>query len=173
MKTYLILMISCIFSLLLATAAQASEFTGNTCNEEGANCQTQSEWMIGWCEAASAAGAVDQTVEECTESVGADHANYQVPAEDYKNAHNDSGQRSLVRASDAEGSSGNSGDSGAARKSSGRSSGQGEQCKYYRVQRSHPGRLVCVRPQPVSVPPDAEGSAFNPYDTTPKPLVLD
>ena len=170
MKTSLIMMISCIFSLLLASAAQASEFAGNTCNEEGANCQTQSEWMIGWCEAASAAGAVDQTVEECRQSVGADHHSYQVSAEDYKNAQGDSGQRSLERASDAEGSSGNSGDSGAARQSSGRSSGQGEQCQYYRVQRSDPSRLECVRPQPESVPPDSEGPAFDPFDNAPNPF---
>ena len=67
-------------ALLLATVAQASEFSGNTCNEEGANCQTQADWMKGWCEAATEAGAVDKTVEECTQSVGANHPMYQVPS---------------------------------------------------------------------------------------------
>ncbi len=78
MKSSVILIFSCLFTSFLATAAQASGFTGNTCYEEGANCQTQSDWMIGWCEAAVAAGAVDQTAEECAQSVGANHPNMQV-----------------------------------------------------------------------------------------------
>lgn len=69
MKSNVILIFSCLFTLFLATAAQASDFTGNTCYEEGANCQTGADWVRGWCEAAAAAGTIDQTVEECARSL--------------------------------------------------------------------------------------------------------
>ncbi len=156
MKSDVILIFSCFFTLLLATAAQASEFTGNSCNEEGANCQTQSDWMIGWCEAASAAGAVNQTVEECTESVGANHANYQVPAQDYKNAQDSAsnsgkssgGAKSKTvpkQSRNAQDSAPGSGQAAAAQEDeSGGAPSSAQECRYYVVRRSDPGNQICV-----------------------------
>ena len=68
MKSKVILIFSCFFTVFLATTTQASDFTGNTCHEEGANCQTHYDWTKGWCEAASAAGVINETVEECARS---------------------------------------------------------------------------------------------------------
>ena len=56
MRFLLILIFACAFVLFLETDAQAPEFSGNTCNEEGANCQTDDDWVYGWCEAAVEAG---------------------------------------------------------------------------------------------------------------------
>jgi hypothetical protein len=66
--------------------AQASEFSGNTCNNEGANCQTRADWLTGWCEAAVAAGAVEETVEECKQSVGANNPDNQGTLTERSNA---------------------------------------------------------------------------------------
>ncbi len=77
MKYNVILIFCCSFALFLASAAQASEFTDNTCYEESANCQTQSDWLTGWCEAAVAARVVDQTVAECAQAVGANRPDTQ------------------------------------------------------------------------------------------------
>lgn len=172
MKHNVILMFSCFFTLFLMPAAQASDFVDNTCHGEGANCQTMSDWMIGWCEAASAAGTVDQTVEECAQSVGANHPDMQVVPTPSQNAAQNqnptnsassSKQSSGARQSSSD-NTGASGDSGAQSlqghtgdtsdaeraaapdKDSSKSDTQYETCQSYRVTRNNPARLVCVRP---------------------------
>ena len=70
MRSSIILTIACIFILFLATVAQASEFTDNTCYEAGANCQTDEEWKAGWCEAAVTAGVFIGTAEQCVQPGG-------------------------------------------------------------------------------------------------------
>ena len=172
MKHNVALLISCIFTLLLATVAQASEFSGNTCNEEGANCQTQADWMIGWCEAATAAGAVDKTIEECTQSVGANHPMYQVPSTQNQNAQssasssNKSGRdgksrgdnqnkdQATLKRSPNTSSSVKSG-SGTPKQGSDKTSNQWVRCGSWRVNRNDPGRSECVNPAPSgSLPKD-------------------
>ena len=165
-------------------AAQTSEFTDNTCYEEGANCQTQSDWLTGWCEAAVAARAVDQTVAECAQAVGAT-----TPAQNQNSNSSASssrqssggGQDSQVRTSDnsgddsgAQGLQGHVGNSPHGERASlpdhgsDHSNPHGERCQSYRVMRTDPSRLVCERPSPVSGS-DSEGTPFNPFDTTPRP----
>ena len=165
------------------TTAQASEFTGNTCHEEGANCQTQADWMIGWCEAVSAAGVVEQSVEECTQSIGANHPDMQVvPAQSQntRSSASDSGQ-SGSRKHSTDRSSGDSGTQRLQRNADDVSNAeraqlpdqkssntvtQNEQCQSYRVIRNDPTRRICVRPLTESVP-DTKGTNFDPFDTTP------
>lgn len=70
MRFLLISIFACAFVLFLETDAQAPEFSGNTCNEEGANCQTDDDWVYGWCEAAVEAGVFIGTAEQCIQPGG-------------------------------------------------------------------------------------------------------
>ncbi len=70
MKHIVIFIVACLPALLPASAAKASQFTGNTCNEEGANCQSHEDWVYGWCEAAVAAGVFIGTADQCVQPGG-------------------------------------------------------------------------------------------------------
>ena len=175
MKSTVLLMFSCIFTLFLATAAQASNFSGNTCYEEGANCQTDEEWVAGWCEAAVAAGVFIGTAEQCVQPGGgggrlAESTPSQNPAQNQNGQSGASSSRqssgggnssggnqakdqTLTRSTDTS-SSAQSG-SGTPKQGSGKTGNQWEQCKSWRVHRDDPGRSVCVNPAPSgSLPKD-------------------
>ena len=95
MKPDAILIIACIFTLYLgATAAQASDFTDNTCYREGANCQTDEEWKAGWCEAAVAAGVFIGTAEQCVQPGGGGGRLAESPQNQNSNSNADSAGQS-------------------------------------------------------------------------------
>ncbi len=153
MKANIILIFSCLFVLFLATAAQASGFTGNTCYEEGANCQSEAEWKAGWCEAAVAAGVFEGTAEQCVQPGGGGGRLVESPQNQNSDKDaNSSGQSG----SDAQ----NQGSSGSQRQSSGDAQGQASsadaedalnsapsserRCWAYKVHRSDPTKEICV-----------------------------
>ncbi|MCY4465344.1 MAG: hypothetical protein OXE46_07390 [Chloroflexi bacterium] len=70
MRKNIVLVFSCVFTLFLATVAQAASFSGNACYEEGANCQTEDEWKAGWCIAAVEEGALSGSIQQCQETLG-------------------------------------------------------------------------------------------------------
>ncbi|MCY4538595.1 MAG: hypothetical protein OXE52_10245 [Chloroflexi bacterium] len=65
MRNNIVLVFCCVFTLFLATVAQATSFSGNICYDDGANCQTDLDWKRGWCEAAIAQSWVVGSVDEC------------------------------------------------------------------------------------------------------------
>ena len=67
---YLPYALAILLALAGTVAAQEHGFSGNTCYEEGANCQTEAEWKFGWCEAAVAAGVFIGTAEQCVQPGG-------------------------------------------------------------------------------------------------------
>ena len=175
MKSKIILIFSCLFTLFLATAAQASNFSDNTCHEEGANCQTEAEWKYGWCEAAVATGVFEGTAEQCTQpGGGGGRLVGSTQSENRAQGQNTNGGASGSGAAGAQRLSGNTGGSGdsAASDASGDSSAQGQECQRYRVSRSNPSQLVCDKPGLTPGPTDSEGSPFDPFDTTPKRVTL-
>ena len=122
MKSSIILTIACIFTLFLATVAQASEFTDNTCYREGANCQTDEEWKAGWCEAAVTAGVFIGTAEQCVQPGGGGGR----LAESPQNQNSDSNASSSRQSGDAQEQQGQSGDAQEQqRQSSGSAQAQG------------------------------------------------